>query len=1145
MRHDILRRENDPSAPTTGSRPGRAAGAGRALAWSVAASFAALAAASAEAQDYTVTETSGLYDPIPSTVTTLQFPATKLGKDDGFATTLTKLPFPFTYYGFTYQKINVCTNGFALFNPVGPSHPHGQNTALNIGTAFRYTDGIAAPLWDDLDFTNQGSVMTWMSGTAPNRKFVVCWDHAQEWQPASGSNTNPTTYPASTCDCTFELQLFETSGRIVFAYDTGGVWPNLDWNGVRGATGLIVLTAGGQTSIGIDAVTLPETNQDARYLEPTGTNNPLNDGRPAYDYQFDPVVRTYTGRLLYDRVVVDASGIGNSVESNVPLAGVNVELRYGAAVPDSATTDADGYFTMVTKALDGTVTDASFVVTARDPAYVVTNLTGGSPYELTIASSVSLAAGRDFGTITLGDGNDPGATLREALTIASAVHDVYAWSSARTTDPIPLLEILFDSAAGTVYTAARTGAVEVPAQMHVSGAASNPDAWDRAIVRKTYARHILASIAGPATTQDDARFDAVSDEENAFAEGFGYYMNSVITNTHQVIDGVSSSSAIVYELEDPVATSPKRDTVAAWMAACLYDLTDAANEPWDKVDGTGALGDRPFLVVDSLTGAVTGPRFAQAWYDAGYATTASSDLFIHYGLAPDDADEPNDAAAGATVLTQFGFKRVHRVLNLRNEDWLRFALPDAANSLVVDVAYDRSVTGAAASLEVQNLAGVVLARGALVGAIGPLHAVTGPLPAGTYRTRIVNSGSVAVADYTVQAYLPLTISGSALPAWTVRRPYDVSVPVTGGVAPHELTVGGNTFLDPPGLFLDGPKDRVHGTPQNIGTFSFVMTADDDGGPKNSTSALQSLVINPELLLEVGEFLAFAQGKPLAGRCPFTGGTAPYTLNVAAGALPAGVLVAPGDLCFTGAAALPGSSPLLLDGIDVAGSTSTVQTLGVVCVAFGFTPLQSDAAACGFWFDAVQGSAASVAVSTVRKQPKRALRLVVTGPDGTTEIAAVVKSGVGKASLSRFIAPVSGRFYCVIASDAGAATQLAAKGRVAAPKSGAGVNGTETFVSGDELAVEIGALAGAKLTFAAKPDKSGLQMTAVRLTDPTGASLPLDAGDVVEKKGTITIKKTLAISGTWTLVLGAKPGPQGHFKYKYQVKEPKKVVYSAD
>jgi hypothetical protein len=325
----------------------------------------------------------------------------------------------------------------------------------------------------------------------------------------------------------------------------------------------------------------------------------------------------------------------------------------------------------------------------------------------------------------------------------------------------------------------------------------------------------------------------------------------------------------------------------------------------------------------------------------------------------------------------------------------------------------------------------------------------------------------------------------------------------------------------------------------------VLSAGDDGAPRNRTDTYLTLVVNPELEFHVGEFVAFAQDKAVVRRCPYSGGTAPYTLSVSGGSLPAGIATEPGEICFTGAATAAGSTPMTLAGSDVAGSAAEVDTTGVVCVPFGPAPLAAGASACGFWFDAVQGSTVSVGVTTAKKQPKRPLRVAMVGSDGTTGIPVAAKLRSGKATVSRFVAPSSGRFYLIVASDDGDATQLVADAGIAAPRSGSGESGPDDFGPGAEFTVEIGALAGADLSFTAKPDKSGLQLSVVRLVDPDGAAVTLPAGAVVERKGTVRLKTKLASSGTWKLVLGAKPGLAGRFSYKFKLKEPKGAAYSAE
>src|SRR5262249_9151681 len=152
--------------------------------------------------------------------------------------------------------------------------------------------------------------------------------------------------------------------------------------------------------------------------------------------------------------------------------------------------------------------------------------------------------------------------------------------------------------------------------------------------------------------------------------------------------------------------------------------------------------------------------------------------------------------------------------------------------------------------------------------------------------------------------------------------------------------------------------------------------------------------------------------------PSSGGTAPFTNTIDQGVLPHGTSVAPGELRLVGSADSPGSYPFQMTATDLAGSASTLPTTGVVCVPFGTTPLALGSAACGYWFDAVQGSTASFSINTEAKQPKRSLRVVVLDTDGTTVLPVNVRLAKGKASISGFTAPSTGRFYVIVASDTG-------------------------------------------------------------------------------------------------------------------------------
>ena len=277
----------------------------------------------------------------------------------------------------------------------------------------------------------------------------------------------------------------------------------------------------------------------------------------------------------------------------------------------------------------------------------------------------------------------------------------------------------------------------------------------------------------------------------------------------------------------------------------------------------------------------------------------------------------------------------------------------------------------------------------------------------------------------------------------------------------------------------------------------------------------------------------------------SGGTPPFTSQIIEGVLPSGTSVAPGEFRLVGTPDVPGGYQFALKGTDVATSTDTGRTTAVVCVPFGPTPLAMGEAACGFYFDAVFGTSTSLSIKTSKKRSKRPLTVTMIDTDGTTELPATVKLGAGKASVSGFVAPKTGRFFCVLASAAGDVTELAGLGKITAPKGGSGASPDGNFVAGKTLGVNVGALGGAVLSFAARPDKSGLSLKAAYMIDPAGTFVTFAAGEVTQKAGGFSVTKTLSTAGTWKFVIGASPGPQGAFTYSFKLKQPKGVAFAID
>ncbi len=200
------------------------------------------------------------------------------------------LPFPFFFYGATYNRTFVSTNGHLNFLAPSTILSNVAIPATGVPNAAIY------PLWDDLVVLNSGKVFTRSLGEAPNRSFIV------EWRNVYFFNT-----PTVLVD--FEVQLNE-DGSIVTRYRNLGADPRERGNsatvGIENAGG----TVGLQYSLNSPVLT---DDQSIRFVPPpTGTiNGKITDAN-------------------------DGQGI----------AGATVRALQGTTAVSSVTTGADGTYSM-------------------------------------------------------------------------------------------------------------------------------------------------------------------------------------------------------------------------------------------------------------------------------------------------------------------------------------------------------------------------------------------------------------------------------------------------------------------------------------------------------------------------------------------------------------------------------------------------------------------------------------------------------------------------------------------------------------------------------------------------------------------------------------------------------------------------------
>ena len=157
------------------------------------------------------------------------------GTDD--ATADLTLPFSFQFYGQTYTRACVSSNG-AIYFITDPSACTGfvdfANTDLT-GTAGPNDLPAIFPFWTDLAFQVGGSVVYQSLGVPGSRRFVIQWNKA-----FPQGSPNPVT---------FQVVLAEGSNTILFQYQTVDLGPG------------DAASKGGRATIGIRNHGAPANNQ--------------------------------------------------------------------------------------------------------------------------------------------------------------------------------------------------------------------------------------------------------------------------------------------------------------------------------------------------------------------------------------------------------------------------------------------------------------------------------------------------------------------------------------------------------------------------------------------------------------------------------------------------------------------------------------------------------------------------------------------------------------------------------------------------------------------------------------------------------------------------------------------------------------------
>lgn len=179
---------------------------------------------------------------------------------------------------------------------------------------------------------------------------------------------------------------------------------------------------------------------------------------------------------------------------------------------------------------------------------------------------------------------------------------------------------------------------------------------------------------------------------------------------------------------------------------------------------------------------------------------------------------------------------------------------------------------------------------AFVGNILALTSITLTTGATSSGRLLARNGAVTLDSNNVEvcaACSIITVLPATLPAGSLGAPYTQALSASGGAAPYTFSVSSGSL--PPGLIL-GATGQISGIPTSPGSFTFTVQASDAKSCLGERA--YTIVINPFVCDAINVFPATlptpVSGVPYNQSVGASGGVAPYTFTLSAGAIPTGL-----------------------------------------------------------------------------------------------------------------------------------------------------------------------------------------------------------------------------------------------------------------
>ncbi|UDM48834.1 putative Ig domain-containing protein [Cupriavidus sp. MP-37] len=198
---------------------------------------------------------------------------------------------------------------------------------------------------------------------------------------------------------------------------------------------------------------------------------------------------------------------------------------------------------------------------------------------------------------------------------------------------------------------------------------------------------------------------------------------------------------------------------------------------------------------------------------------------------------------------------------------------------------------------------------------GPFSATSGPL------ALVLGGAAMALSP------APGALSAAA------GTPFSQAFTASGGTGPYSYSITVNGGIMPSGLTFNSATGVLAGTPGTAGTVSFIIQANDSStgtGPYSVAGAYTLTIAAPTVALAPATLANPALGIAYSQSVTASGGTAPYTYSLVAGALPPGLTLNSSTGAIAGTTAAGGNynfTVLATDSLGFTGSRAYSVTIG--------------------------------------------------------------------------------------------------------------------------------------------------------------------------------------------------------------------------